>query len=169
MGASVNWSRGVLLATCLGGALYALHVSSVSPPLVPMHFGPSGAPDRFGSPRELLAVHLGLLVGGTALFAALPALFRRASPGSINLPNKDYWLSPAHRAEATERFTRWSHVLGAAVNLLVVTLQLVLGPGRPAAAPAPASLHLVMLGFLVFTFAWCVWLVRSFRLPKANS
>lgn len=147
----------------LGVTLYAY---SVSPDMVAVHYGSSGKPDRWGPREEVLLVATCIISISTALFLALPALFRLAPASMLNLPNKDYWLSPERRDAATAKFVVWAGTIGTAINLLMITLQLSLGPG-PSGSPDAANLlpsSLAML-FVAFTLGSCVWLVRSYRLP----
>lgn len=160
-------SRVLLALSCVAGLAYSLQVYASSPALVPLHFGRGGVPDRWGPPNELLAVHLGLIVFGTALFVALPVLFRRVPPSMVNLPDKDYWLSPAHRDQAAQRLAVWADSVGISVNLLVIVLQLVL-PSAPAVrSPSPLPL-LVVAAFVLFSLGSCIWLVRALRRPSSE-
>lgn len=158
-----SWSRWALLLSCFAGLGYTFFVYSASPESVPLHYGPTGVPDRWGKPSELLAVHAGLIGIGSALFFALPALLGRLPASLVNLPNKDYWLAPERRAETTAKFAVWSSTFGTALNLLVITMQAVLAPNE---RPSPLPL-VVVSSFVLFTLGSCVWLVRSFRLPKS--
>lgn len=156
-----HWSRWALLLTCVAGLGYAYHVYSGSPEAVPLHYGPTGLPDRWGHRSELLKVHVGLIGIGSAIFLALPALLTRMPPSLVNLPHKDYWLAPERRRETTAKFAVWSSTFGTALNLLVVAMQAVLGPNG-SSSPLPL---VVVLSFVLFSIGSCVWLVRSFRLP----
>ncbi|RYZ07394.1 MAG: DUF1648 domain-containing protein [Myxococcales bacterium] len=157
-------SRWALVVSCLAGMGYAWRVYSVSPAVVPVHYGPNGLPDRWGSPAELLAVHAGVIGVSSVLFAALPWLVRRA-PSLVNLPNKEYWLAPERRDEAAAKLEGWCGVFGTALNVLVITLQALLAGGTAQGARGVAFLLSVTLGFALFTIASCVWLYRSYRLP----
>lgn len=162
-------TRWVLLLSCVGGLAFALQVYSTSPARVPIHYGPGGVPDRWGSPLDVLLIH-GCVIGfGTALFLALPKLIRHAPKSLINLPHKDYWLAPEHRDAATAKFAPWSYVVGTAVNVLMITLQAVLSPTTDAALPSSAAPALVTLGFVFFTLGSCVWLARSFKRPERDA
>lgn len=162
----VRWTRRALGLSCAVGVGLALYSYSTSPDRVPIHYGLTGVPDRWGSPLELLALHACVIGISSALFLALPELLRRAPPRSISLPNKHYWLSPEHRDQATAKLATWCSAQGTAVNLLLITLQLLLAPNvDTSAAPTPFP-ALVLVGFGVFTLASMVWLSLAYRLPS---
>jgi hypothetical protein len=161
-------SRWALVLSCLAALGFALYSFSVAPAVVPVHYGLDGLPDRWGSPLQVLLVHLGIVGLGTAVMLALPELVRRAPASLLNLPNAEYWLAPEHRAAATAKLATWADLLGAAVNLLMLTLQLVLAPGGDGASSPSWAPALVTLAFLVFTLGSCVWLARAYRLPTAT-
>lgn len=162
MGPMIGWSRWALLLSGLAGLAYAVHSYSVSPATVPLHYGPSGVPDRWGTRGELLAVHVGIIGVGSALFLALPALLGRLPPSLVNLPNKHYWLAPERRAQTTLTLASWCGVVGTALNVFVVALQAAQGTG--SSAPRAPMLG-VTLAFVTFMLGACVWLLHAFRLP----
>jgi hypothetical protein len=160
-------SRWALILSCIGALGFSLHGFSVAPDIVPVHYGLDGLPDRWGPRVEVLLVYLGVVGGGTALWLTLPAFFRRVPPSMINLPHKEYWLAPERRAAATAKLSTWADMVGTALNLLMLALQLLLTPARAGTgSPNPAP-TLVTLAFLAFTLGSCVWLARSYRLPAS--
>lgn len=159
----VRWSRGALVLSCAVGIGVALYVYATSPERVPVHYGLSGAPDRWGSRLELLLVYTGAIVIGSGIFLGVPALLRYAPARTISIPNKHYWLAPEHRAEAARKLALWSNVQGAAVNGLMITLQLVLAPS--ASGPSSTLLPIVLGGFGVFTLGTMIWLSLAYRVP----
>lgn len=160
------YSRWALVLSCIIGLSLALAVYSTSPAVVPVHFGPSGVPDRWGSPLEVLVVQ-GCVIGlTTLLFGALPQVIRHGPSTLINLPNKEYWLAPERREVAAVTFARWANVLGTAVNVLMIALQVLLAPDAEGAVTPAYSPSILLGAFLAFTALSCVWLARSYRLPE---
>jgi hypothetical protein len=159
-------SRSALVLSCGSALGLALYGYSVSPDIVPVHYGLGGVPDRWGPRGELLAVYVGVVALCTALFFTLPEFVRRTPPSRIHLPNKEYWLSPEHRDQTATKLTAWAHTFGTAVNLFLIALQVLLAPAKDGSAPAPSPLPLLATAaFLLFSAGSCLWLVRSFRLP----
>ena len=136
---------------------------AMSPERVPVHYGPSGVPDRWGSRLELLLVYAGAVALMSALFWGVPALLRYAPARTISIPNKHYWLLPEHREEAAQKLALWSDVQGTGVNLLMIALQLVLSPS--ASEPSSTVLAVVLVSFGVFTLGTMLWLSLAYRLP----
>jgi len=160
----VRWSRGALVLSCAVGIGVALYEFATSPELVPLHYGLSGVPDRWGSRLELLLVYAGALGIGSALFLGVPELLRYAPARTISIPNKHYWLLPEHREQAACKLALWSDVQGAAVNLLMITLQLVLAPSTSGPGRTPVFAF-VLVGFGAFTLGSMIWLSLAYRLP----
>lgn len=158
-------SRWALVLSGLAALALAIRAFSVAPGVVPVHYGLSGLPDRWGSPLEVLLVYLGLVGVGTVIWLMLPHLFQRAPASMINLPHKEYWLAPERRDAATAKLSTWADLVGTALNLLMLTLQQVLSPGRDGASSPSVVPAFATLAFLVFTLGSCVWLARSYRLP----
>jgi len=103
--------------------------------------------------------------GDGAGFLGVPELIRYAPARTISIPNKHYWLLPEHRDEAARKLALWSNVQGAAVNLLMITLQLVLPPRASWLAADTPVLAVVLVGFGAFTLGWMIWLSLAYRLP----
>ncbi|HTV18870.1 MAG TPA: DUF1648 domain-containing protein [Polyangiaceae bacterium] len=158
-------SRWLLALSGVAALAFTFYVYSVSPDIVPVHYAANGAPDRWGPRQEVLHI-CGWLIGiSTACFLAAPALFRRAPAAIINLPHKDYWLSPEHRDAAAGKLAAWASAVGIAINVLMVALQsAALGQDGAPGVPSALTSWLPLL-FVAFALASCVWLVRAYRLP----
>src|SRR5688572_25688071 len=105
-------SRVALLVTLVAAALrFATHVGRL-PPVVASHFGPSGEPDAWMS-RGAFACFTLLPLGVVLIVSFLaPLLVEKLPPALINLPNKEYWLTPERRSEATLRFRAYMEWFG---------------------------------------------------------
>jgi hypothetical protein len=157
--------RSALGLSAVTGLGLAIRVYASSPERVPVHYAVDGTPDRWGSPVAPLIAYLCLIGLGSAFFLALPAIIRRAPKGMINLPNREYWLSPEHRDAAAVKAARWAYTLGTAANLLMILAQLLLSPRENGFAIRPQALSLVLVGFVLFTLGSCIWFLFSFELP----
>lgn len=124
----------VRLAFLLSSAAYAVLVvvaAVTMPDRVPLHFGPGGDADRWGSRAEALLV-FGLLGGGVALvLGGISVLARRLPLRSawVNLPHKDWWTATPEREERARR--RLSHdfwaIAAGTMTLLCIVLALTIG------------------------------------------
>jgi uncharacterized membrane protein len=166
MARATRWALFLSRVAALG---VVLQVYSVSPEVVPVHYGPTGIPDRWGPRAELLAVFACVIGVSTALFRALPHFIWRAPRSMLNLPNKEYWLAPEQRASAAAKFAIWAHLVGTSVNVLMAVLQLGLASVPRGLFDTPTPLpSCVVLAFVTFVLGSCVWLTWSYRLPKAT-
>ena len=168
-GSEALW-QGAWLASAVVALCVALLSYVMSPAVVPIHFGPGGIPDAWGNRSVLLEVYIGLIAGTFLLFGLMPRIIRHGPTWCINLPNKEYWLAPEHRAEAAARFAAWSHVYGFGFYLFLIVVQgAVLNSllSEQQRLP-PQLLGLATFGFVVFTLGSCLWLVSSFRLPRTS-
>jgi hypothetical protein len=163
----VRWTRALLGISCVAALGLAFYAYATAPERVPLHYGPTGMPDRWGSPLELLIVQAAVIAIGSAFFRALPEILRFAPSAVINLPHKRYWLSPSHRAAAGAKLALWADLEGAAINGLVIALQIILVPGDIYATGAAPVVWLVPAAFFAYTLCSCALLTRSYRLPAS--
>lgn len=89
----------------------------------------------------------------------------------INLPHKEYWLAPEHRAETMGILGGSFAWFGCGV-LVVVTTAINYAVGRnlhPEAQVNPPALVYVLGGFVVFTLVWSIRMLAHFsRLPPQD-
>ena len=134
------------------------------------HFGGGGVPDGWSSRTAFFAVYVAALalIGGT-LFG-LAGLLTRIPERMINLPNKEYWLSPPRRAESlgyVQRQIAWS--AAGVLSFMVLTTQLVIRTNLAGEARLPVArivLLLVMLIIWVSVVPWRVY--RRFSVIQAR-
>jgi hypothetical protein len=160
--------RGLLvfMAAAAGVCIYV--TSQHLPPVVASHFNMQGQPNGHQSRNDYLG--LMLLVGCLLpLLVGLGTGFVLKIPGArINIPNRDYWLAPARRAETLRylqsRMAGFGIVLTifiAYVNLLVVRANAVQPPALPE---VPFFGGLVV--FMVLLLGWMATLRLHFRVRR---
>src|SRR3954467_4580000 len=101
----------------LGCLLYA---ATILPDRVASHFDAQGRPNDWMSRSAYVAVMaaIGLLL---PLFLLAMSLLIRACPNSvINIPRRDYWLSPEHRGEMNAYFASKFAWLACLVTVFVL-------------------------------------------------
>lgn len=130
------------------------------------HFGPSGAADRFMARGAFVGFMAAVFCGvALLLLFGVPALIR-VVPGAINLPNRDYWLSPERRERTIATlgaWTRWLAVPVAGLVALVVDLTIRANLARAGLDTTVFTAGLAL--YLVATGALILGLYREFRLP----
>lgn len=113
-------SLGILALSGAAYAGYGIWAVGQLPDTMAVHYGPSGTPDRFSSPTEFATV---MMICGGAIFLlfALSAVFLPRFPeGSINIPNRDYWLAPDRRGNSLASFSNLFLLYGAVTLLFLL-------------------------------------------------
>lgn len=139
----------------------------ITPAQMAAHFDIQGNPDRFVLKSEFFGYQLQtmLIVVGTSL---LPQLLLFVLPVSfINMPNREYWLSPEHRDETVDRLSEFAAIM---FGIILLTIQI----GFEISAYANLQMPIVfnaklMLTAMIISFIligiMLVQLTFSFRLP----
>lgn len=141
---------------------------AVLPARVAVHFGANGMADGWGSKTgnagfmTLIQVLLfGLLYFSTRLIRLLPVRW-------INLPNKRYWLDPAHQERSLETIQTFMWRFGVSMLLFLFVVNFLAFQANLA---DPIRLNLAeflpALGLLfAYTLWWTITFFRAFRLPS---
>lgn len=153
------------------GFLYALALIQIGiyghrlPERVASHFGTGGAPNGFMPRDSFITFYLGFIFFMPAIFFLVSALIRRVP--KLNLPNKDYWMTPERREAALESLARGFRMLGLMIGLLLVAIhQLVINANL--ATPPHLDEHgiALLLGIFAFSFlSFLIWMSLRFRIP----
>jgi uncharacterized membrane protein len=141
---------------------------SALPDRVPVHFGISGSPDRWGSKSELfilVALVWGLTVLLYAFILSVPRLGRK--PQLLNIPDKGEFLklSPERQAPFWELLQEFMAGMAVSVNLifyLIIQGTLRVIDGSTAALPT----RNMFVGLAVLFLMIVLYLPRMFTLPK---
>lgn len=141
------------------------------PAEVPLHFGGSGEPDRWGSRTEaLVTMGLGggllalLLGGGAALVDMVPVVH-------LNVPHKAWWIATPARERRVRSMMRTDlyAIAAATMLLLVVVVAATTGAAR-SEDPALGPLFLAGLAcYLTFVTGWTAWSLRTRYRPRTDT
>ena len=134
------------------------------PDVLGSHFGTSGSASAWQTKVAFFSVELTVIVLATIVSFGIPRLIAAMPAAAINLPNKDFWLSPERREE-TYFFLRtqmaWFGCALLAFLLFVMELvfraNLQTPPRLNNAAFVPA-----LVAFIAFSTAWTVRFVVHF-------
>lgn len=85
--------------------LFIVSTSQTLPPLVASHFGLNGQANNFMSRADYEWFMVGIIFLLSIFVSYLPILALKRFPSLVNLPNKQYWLSP-ERFELTVTYLR---------------------------------------------------------------
>mgnify|MGYP001315003596 CR=1 FL=1 len=164
--------RRAFLSTCVAYAVLVAAAAWWLPERVPLHFGGSGAPDRWGSRSEALLT-FGLVGAGMALLlGGMAALVHRLPLRSslVNLPHKDWWTATQDR-EAEARRRLGIDLLGIGVatmgflGVMVVSTVVAARSAEPSLGwPFVVATGLYIVGVL----AWGSWTMFARYRPEED-
>lgn len=155
------------------GAMYVFFVALLVatagelPERMATHFDFAGRANGWMSRQGYLAFMAGFGLLFPLLLPLLSLGFRALPATVINIPHREYWLSPERREETNAylvRHARWLAVLqlGLVIALHVLSVR--------ANQQSPPHLSNAIWGFLVVFLAcvgvWAWMLVRRFRAPR---
>jgi uncharacterized membrane protein len=131
------------------------------PEKMPSHFGPDGHADGWMTKAAYAQLEIGLIAGMTALFIGIGWLIKVVPADAVNIPNRDYWLAPARRAETIRKMSGEMAGFGAALNVFLLGVQDQNIRAALSGTNRLGQLFTVYLvGFLVYTGVWVVGLYR---------
>jgi len=137
------------------------------PDPVASHFGPSGLANGYMTRFGYLLFMAGIAVGVPTLLSLMIGGAIRRSADSVNIPNRDYWLAPAHRDGTLEFLIDHTARLAAGVALFALALHFVLIHANGLTPPRleGTSFVVALTGALAGVGVWVAALLRRFRLP----
>ncbi len=157
-----NLPRIIFIATlllCLG---QAAHYYPQLPDRVASHFNAAGQPDAWATKDFFMKVYLSAAGLITILFSGIGFILRRTPTSLINLPNKDYWLSPEREQDTIDILSRQFLWFGSATLLLL--LDIFHQSFRVHLGKAPTLEHPVasLVVYVGFTVLWSIGLIAKF-------
>jgi hypothetical protein len=161
----------VFLGLLAALAAQLVHAAVVLPERVASHFDLRGNADSWMQRSSFLAVLAAVIALVALMFGGLRALLPHLPDSLINMPNRDYWLTPERRAATLRRSAdalTWigSATLALFVAILWITVDANFG-GEPVAI---GSAGWVAVGvYLAVVAAISLRMLRAFRLPRGRS
>jgi len=156
-------------------AIYAtIHFSSSyaqMPELVASHFNAHGTPNGWQTKTAFFGAFIAMTVLSIVIGFGLSAIIGALPIRLINLPNKQYWLSPEHRGATLEFLKSYFAWFSCAIYLVMIVffdyaVQSNLHPENP---PAVSHLWYTLAAFLTFVIAWLIRMFARFgRPPRQN-
>ena len=151
----------------------AVHFSNLYPQLpdvVASHFNARGAENGWQTKQAFFSVFIVVSVLPIVVGFGVPRIIAAVPAQLINLPNKQYWLAPEHRAETMAFLDAYFAWFACAIFLIIIltfdyAIQSNLHPENP---PNPARMWYVLVGFLLFTLVWVVRMLARFLRPPSD-
>lgn len=154
----------IVLVLCLAQAVYYY---PLLPERVASHFGPSGRPDAWSGKDAFIEIYVGVIAFIAVLFSGMGFVLRKIPDSMINLPNKDYWLSPGRRQETVDRIARQAFWFGSATLVLMLDVfrqvfRVHLGEARTLEHPVAS-----IVAYVGFGVIWSIVMIRGFMRKPA--
>ena len=149
----------VLLLLCLGQAAYYY---PLLPDRVASHFGASGQPDAWSSKESFVKIYFIVVVFIVLLFPGIGLMLRKIPTSLMNLPNKDYWLSPERSQDTIDVLSRQFLWFGSATLMLLLDIfhqSFRVHLGKAQTLEHPVASIVVYVGFSVL---WSIALIVKF-------
>lgn len=164
----MRYARVFFIIIILLCGLETVRLWFLAPDVMASHFNIQGIPDAFVSKlvffsyqaqTALVVIILSLVM--QVLLMVLPAQW-------INMPNREYWLSPENRDAIIDRMSSFNAALFTII-LLVIQAGFELAVSANLQKPivfAAQFMVPVIVGFFILSFMMLFWLVRSFQIPS---
>ena len=155
----------VLLAAA--AAIHFFYLYTQLPEIVASHFDAHGVPNGWQTRTIFFAFFVGSIVLATVVCFGVPLLIASVPPALINLPHKEFWLSPERRHSSLAFLRAHFAWLGCAVLLVgIFAFEFsVRANFQPNKRFDTASLLYVLAVFGVFLIVWMGRLLARFGKP----
>jgi Protein of unknown function (DUF1648) len=157
----------VLAVTIVAALLQLIYMRQYLPESVASHFGSGGKPDGFMD-RDSFLMLMALLQIGLPLFMVAIGKGIRYMPNDlINVPNRQFWLSPPHREFTLGYMEALLVWISAMTGVFMIGINyLTYRANIDKAALDEFSFVTMLVAFLVTITGICGFIFRRFRLPK---
>jgi len=134
------------------------------PDIVGSHFGTSGLASAWQTKAAFLGVEVIIIVLATVISFGVPRLITAMPASAINLPNKEFWLSPERREETFLFLRSQMAWFGCALlGFLLFVMELVFRANLQTPARLNnAAFVPALLAFLAFSTIWTLRFVFHF-------
>ena len=138
------------------------------PDRVASHFGKDGQPDGWLSKNSHFFLMQGLYVFMFLMFYFSPVLIFKVPPQSVNLPNRDFWLSPENREQTRQKISNAMYEMGVYIFLFFGFIgYLAFQANQDPPFCLNESIFIIGLcGFFALTIYWIIKFMLSFKKPN---
>jgi len=152
---------------CLGFLMYVNQTSSVLPERIATHFGIGGQPNGWMSRSGYVAFISSFGVGLPLFLVVVFVLCRFLPVWTVNIPHREYWLSPERRSQTYDYLLAHGFWLACSLVGFVGGMHyLTIQANHNVPVHLPGNLLFAMLAiFLSVVGSFVFGLVRHFRIP----
>jgi uncharacterized membrane protein len=168
--ASARLPKVLFLLLAVGAWIYFYHYYPLLPKVVASHFDQHGLANGWQTKQSFFEIFAGLTALSAFLVFGVPTVIAVMPRQLINLPNKEYWLSPQQWVPSMEFLDAWFAWFGCAVYFLIVVTYDYAIQTNLHSTPNFARIWYALTLFAVFAVVWMLRLFRRFsRLPRAQA
>jgi uncharacterized membrane protein len=152
----------------VAAVLHMIYYYPLLPERVASHFNGSGRPDGWSGKTTFFAIYAGVVILVVIIKTITGLSLTKLPVTLINLPNKDYWLSPERRAESILVLGQYmTGFWSATLFFLMGTMQLAIRVNLNRSTDLGDWFFVLLAAYMLFTLAWTVSLIRHFaRKPE---
>jgi uncharacterized membrane protein len=164
--------KGLFLLLAVSAGAYFRHYYPLLPNIMASHFDARGIPNGWSSKQAFFELFAGMTLLAAVLVFGIPKIIAFAPRQLINLPNKEYWLSPEQWAASMDFLGGWFAWFGCAVYAVIVVAfdYAVQNNLHAPDGPNPMRLWYALAVLGVFTLIWTIRLFGRFgRVPRSPS
>ena len=155
------------LIILIADAIYFVTVSSAGlPPLVASHFNASGVADGFMTKENYTVTMLAVSVGLPGFIALISLGLHKLPVSLINIPHREYWLSPERHADSMQTIKGFMDVLACilVVFLSYVHWLVVLANAHQPPVLSGSGIYAGLIFLMLLIGIWSWVLIRAFHL-----
>jgi uncharacterized membrane protein len=163
--------RLLFVLFAVGTAIYFSSYYAQMPEMVASHFNARGVPDGWQTKSAFFSVFVGVGILAAVVGFVIPRIIAAMPPQFINLPNKDYWLSPEHAAESMQFMSvHFAWFSCALLVVMIFTFDYALRSNLHSQDPPDISrFWYILAGFLLFVVVWIVRMFKRFARPPEDT
>lgn len=161
----------IFFALVLLGAVQYFYYAPRLPEIVASHFGTGGSANGWQMKMVFFSMEVGIIVLAAVISFGVPRMIEGLPASMINLPHKEFWLSPERRDETLSYLRVWTLWFGCALlAFLLFVMELVF---RANLQPRPqldmAAFVPALLAFVVFDTIAILTMILHFAKTKSAS
>jgi len=153
----------IVITSAIVSAIIMLWLGHDLPDLVASHFGTSGHANAYMPRTAFIAIML-FVTSVLPLLIWLLQVFA-VRRGRLRIPNSDYWLAPANRAQTVAFLERHGAVLSVATTVFMTFVFVLVVKASHAQPPRLPLWPFVtaLFAFMVFVLVWALLPFLRFR------
>ena len=105
----------IFFALALFGGVQYIYYAPRLPEILGSHFGVTGAVNGWQTKSALFSMELAIIVLAAVVSFGIPRIIAAMPVSTINLPHKEFWLSPERRDETMAHIRAWTAWFGCAL------------------------------------------------------